>query len=231
MVNRKVLVVSVSALTAVCVLLLYRDEALTIAISSLDTLSTHNRFALATIFLLIWLSTTTGLIPASALVVLAGSTGGIWAGFLISMAGVFAGALSAFLIAGKLLHGPIRRRLSGRFPVEVLETELQSRGWKIVALFRLSPAFPFSLVSYALAISGVNRKDFLIGTAGSMPPIFGYLYAGDLTKDTLQAYGPGGANMQPLEITILGMQVLAVLVVMYVLLKITRNVLREIGLS
>jgi len=228
--SKKILILLVVALTAAFVLLFYRDAVLTAVLSSLETLSTHNRYTAASIFLLIWLATTTGLIPASALVVLAGSTSGLWGGFLISMAGVFVGALSAFHISRGLLHDPIRRRLSSRFPVEVLESEIRSRGWKIVALLRLSPVFPFSLVSYVFGISGVKRKDFLIGTVGSIPPIFGYLYAGAITSDTLHKYGPGSSSAQPVEIAIFGVQLLAVLVALYVILKITRNVLRNIGL-
>lgn len=229
--SRKISVLLIMALTAVFVLLFYREAVLTTVLSSLEILNAHKQYTVVAIFLLIWLATTTALIPASALVVVAGSTSGIGEGFLISMAGVFAGALSAFHISRGLLHDPIRRRLSGRFPVEVLESEIRSRGWKIVALLRLSPVFPFSLVSYAFGISGVKRKDFLIGTVGSIPPILGYLYAGGITRDTLYQYGPDSSGAQPLEIAILGIQVLAVLVAMYVILKITRNVLRNIGLA
>ena len=97
--GKKKLALLFSILTAVFVLLFYRDAVLAIVLSSLDVLNTHNRYTVPAIFLLIWLATITGLIPASALVVVAGSTSGIWEGFLISMAGVFAGAWSAFHIS------------------------------------------------------------------------------------------------------------------------------------
>jgi uncharacterized membrane protein YdjX (TVP38/TMEM64 family) len=50
-------------------------------------------------------------------------------------------------------------------------------------LLRLSPLVPFNLLNYALALSGVRYRDFLIASVGMFPAIVMYVYYGKVAGD------------------------------------------------
>jgi uncharacterized membrane protein YdjX (TVP38/TMEM64 family) len=54
---------------------------------------------------------------------------------------------------------------------------------KIVFLLRLSPLFPFNLLNYALGITQVSLKDYVIGSLGMIPGTILYVYIGSLAGD------------------------------------------------
>ena len=50
-------------------------------------------------------------------------------------------------------------------------------------LLRLSPLVPYVLLNYALALSGVRFKDFVLATVGMLPAIVMYAYYGKIVGD------------------------------------------------
>ena len=56
----------------------------------------------------------------------------------------------------------------------------------IMFLLRLSPLVPYTLLNYALALSGVRFRDYLLASVGMIPAIIMYAYygkvAGDVTR-------------------------------------------------
>ena len=44
------------------------------------------------------------------------------------------------------------------------------KGGKLVFLLRLSPAFPFSLMNYALGLTAVRFRDYVLASATGMAP-------------------------------------------------------------
>lgn len=59
-------------------------------------------------------------------------------------------------------------------------------GFKIVALLRLSPLFPYSVLNYALGLSAVRFRDYLLASIlGMLPGTLLYVYLGSaLTSAT-----------------------------------------------
>ena len=54
-------------------------------------------------------------------------------------------------------------------------------GWKIVALTRLSPLFPFKLLNYAFGLTSVRVRDYVVASwAGTLPGTIVYVYLGSL---------------------------------------------------
>ena len=45
-------------------------------------------------------------------------------------------------------------------------------------LIRLSPAFPFNLLNYAMGLTEISLKDYVIGTTGILPGTVRYVYLG-----------------------------------------------------
>jgi uncharacterized membrane protein YdjX (TVP38/TMEM64 family) len=50
-------------------------------------------------------------------------------------------------------------------------------------LLRLSPLVPYNFLNYALALSGVRYRDFLIASIGMIPAIVMYVYYGKVVGD------------------------------------------------
>jgi uncharacterized membrane protein YdjX (TVP38/TMEM64 family) len=50
-------------------------------------------------------------------------------------------------------------------------------------LLRLSPAFPFSFMNYALGLTGIRFRDYLLASVGMLPGTVLYVYYGKLAGD------------------------------------------------
>jgi uncharacterized membrane protein YdjX (TVP38/TMEM64 family) len=53
----------------------------------------------------------------------------------------------------------------------------------VMFLLRLSPVIPFVLLNYALALSGVRYRDYLLASVGMLPAITMYVYYGKVAGD------------------------------------------------
>jgi len=95
--------------------------------------------------------------PGLPLTILGGLLfGPVW-GVVYTIIGATSGASVAFLVARYLGREWISTKMSGpRW--EKLDADVAHHGWKIVALTRLIPLFPFNLLNYAF---GITRIPFL----------------------------------------------------------------------
>jgi uncharacterized membrane protein YdjX (TVP38/TMEM64 family) len=121
-----------------------------------------------------------GVLPASVLGVAAGALFGVFAGFLAAAAGTLAGALAAFALTRSLARPLIARIVHRRPTLSRLDAALASDGWKLVCLLRISPVMPFAVTSYALGLSAVRFRAYLLGTMASLPPLLAYVLLGRL---------------------------------------------------
>ena len=71
-----------------------------------------------------------------------------------------------------------------------MEQALARDGWKLVCLIRISPVMPFAVTSYALGLSSVRFRAYVLGTLASLPPLLAYVLAGRLA-------GLGRCNWAP----------------------------------
>jgi uncharacterized membrane protein YdjX (TVP38/TMEM64 family) len=147
---------------------------------------------LALFTLLCFLFALAGIVPGALLGLAAGAIFGISAGFTAAAAGILAGAGIAFALSRSYLR-PLIATMLGRYgALARLDQAVRSDGWRLVALLRVSPVMPFSLTSYALGLSGIGLRDYLLGTLASLPALLGYVVLG-----ALGGYGarlPGGAD-------------------------------------
>jgi uncharacterized membrane protein YdjX (TVP38/TMEM64 family) len=66
---------------------------------------------------------------------------------------------------------------------KALDRAVSQQGLKIVFLTRLCPLFPFNLLNYALGITQVSLKDYVLGSFGMIPGTIMYVYSGSLVGD------------------------------------------------
>jgi uncharacterized membrane protein YdjX (TVP38/TMEM64 family) len=69
---------------------------------------------------------------------------------------------------------------------EAIDKAVAKEGFKIVALTRLSPLFPFNLLNYAFGITQVSLKDYVLGSIGMVPGTILYVYIGSLVGSLAQ---------------------------------------------
>jgi uncharacterized membrane protein YdjX (TVP38/TMEM64 family) len=140
--------------------------------------------------------TVTGLLPASLLGVIAGAVYGLSMGFGVAAAGTMSGAMLAFLISRSMLRNLVEQLLSRRATLRDHDTSVARGGWRLVCLLRVSPVMPFAVTSYALGLSSITGRDYLIGTLGSLPALLAYVALGTLTKSGLAAWASGAGLLR-----------------------------------
>jgi uncharacterized membrane protein YdjX (TVP38/TMEM64 family) len=169
------------------------QDKFTMVLSTLEDLGPRGPI----FFIGIYILSTVLFLPASILTLGAGVVFGVLAGALYVIIGATIGANLAFLIGRYLARDRISQMMSGNKSFQAIDRAIGKEGWKIVGLIRLSPAFPFNVLNYALGLTQVSFGDNLIGTFGIIPGTFMYVYIGSLAGDlAMVAAGEQPANNQ-----------------------------------
>jgi uncharacterized membrane protein YdjX (TVP38/TMEM64 family) len=124
--------------------------------------------------------------PTVALTILAGNIYGFLVGFLLTLLGLFLSASFAFYVSRNLGYGFINRITKGK--LLHMNRSAKDYGLKLVFIMRLSTVFPYDILSYAVGLTNINYKDFILGSIlGAAPEMLVYSYLGqnalgDLSK-------------------------------------------------
>ena len=106
---------------------------------------------------------------SGALLSLAGGAlfGPVW-GTVWNLLGALLGATLAFLIARGIGAEWVTRHLGGR--LRRLVDGVEAEGWRFVALMRLVPLVPFNLLNYALGLTRISLRAYVVASAVCMLP-------------------------------------------------------------
>ena len=179
-------------------------------------------------FMLIYIIATVAFLPGSILTLGAGVLFGIVRGSIYVFFGATIGATLAFLVGRYLARGWISQKIEGNQKFNAIDKAVGKEGLKIVLLTRLSPVFPFNLLNYGLGITGVNLKDYVLGSVGMIPGTVMYVYIGSLAGSIATIGGETAPDANPVAqwaIRIIGF-IATVVVTLYVT-KIARKALNE----
>jgi uncharacterized membrane protein YdjX (TVP38/TMEM64 family) len=178
------------------------------------------------VFVLIYVIATVLLIPGSALTLAAGAIFGLWVGAATVIVGANLGALCSFLLAKTRLRDKVQEWAAGNPKFAALDRAIGQNGFKMVALTRLSPAFPFTLLNYLLGLTSVRTGSYLLANLlGMLPATFLYVYFGSLAGDTLAGAATGSASTFQLALKIVGL--LATIAVVVIVTRIARKAIAE----
>ncbi|HET6202985.1 MAG TPA: TVP38/TMEM64 family protein [Planctomycetota bacterium] len=166
-------------------------------------------------------------IPGSVLTLAAGAIFGLAKGTGLVFLGAVLGSVAAFLVARHLARGAVERRLSGNEKFAAIDRAVGKEGRKIVLLLRLSPVFPFNLLNYALGLTGVRFRDYLLGSVGMIPGTLLYVYYGKVAGDVSALSGGARNEKGAGEWVVLGLGLAATLVVSAIVARTARRALRE----
>jgi uncharacterized membrane protein YdjX (TVP38/TMEM64 family) len=120
----------------------------------------------------------------------AGGLFGVWLGSFCVMAGCLIGCNISFMVSRQYLRAWAAEKIKESPSLRKLEAAVENQGIQVVALGRLSPMFPFALVSYVLGVTNISMCQVTTGTAiGLLPGILLQSSMGHNMKRVMEGHG------------------------------------------
>ncbi|MCY3537164.1 MAG: TVP38/TMEM64 family protein [Synechococcus sp. SB0673_bin_10] len=180
------------------------------------------------VFIALYALAVTFYVPGSVLTVLGGALLGPRLGVLAVLAGAFLGMVGNWFLTRRWLRPWAQRKLEQNPRLQRLEQVLsRDEGWKLVALLRLSPLFPFVLINLVCGLtSNLRFWPYMAASAAILPGTILYIYIGDTAGQGLKVLfqllqwlwagfingglEDGGLELSSLELSQLLLQVIGV---------------------
>ncbi|MGF1460721.1 MAG: TVP38/TMEM64 family protein [Leptolyngbyaceae cyanobacterium] len=179
------------------------------------------------VFIVLYVIVTVAFVPASVVTLGAGVVFGVVKGSLYVFIGAMLGATAAFLVGRYVARDWVGRKIAGNEKFKAIDEAIAHEGRKIIFLIRLSPAFPFNLLNYALGLTKISLKDYILGTTGIIPGTIMYVYLGSLAGD-LATLGAGETPSNPvIQWTIYILAFITIVAITFYITRIARKALRE----
>jgi len=172
---------------------------------------------------------TVAFVPGSLLTMAAGAVFGIPKGTLLVFIGATIGEAVAFLIARNLARDAVSRRVRRDARFFAIDRAIAAQGKKVVLLLRLSPVFPFNLLNYALGLTSISLRDYLIASIGILPGTLLYVYTGKVAGDISAIVAGVDSPRGPGYYVVLTIGLAATIAVVVVIARIARRALKQHG--
>lgn len=179
------------------------------------------------VFVVGYAAATVAFIPGSLLTLAAGAVFGLARGTAFVLVGATLGASAAFLVGRYVARRAVERRLAGRPRFRAIDRAVGREGLKIVTLLRLSPVFPFNLLNYALGLTGVRFRDYLLACLAMLPGTFLYVYYGKALGSLAAVAGGAEVERGAGYWLVLGAGLVATVVVTLLITRIARRTLAQ----
>jgi len=179
-------------------------------------------------FMLLYAVSVIALVPASVLTMAGGAVFGLARGIAFSFIGALLGSTVAFLLGRYVARRLIERKLATMPRFAAIDRAVSAQGRRIVFLLRLSPIVPFNFLNYALGITRISIKDFVIASAGTLPGAVMYAYAGKVTSEALALAGQAELPKNPSYYAFLVAGLAATLAATTVITRTARRALRDV---
>ncbi|PCI21094.1 hypothetical protein COB64_01085 [Candidatus Wolfebacteria bacterium] len=112
--------------------------------------------------------------------------GPFWGTLLVSPVSVI-GAFIVFSLARGRLRLWVMNKIGSNKRFAVVDKAVEDQGFKIVMLLRLSPVLPFTFLNYALGLTGVKARSYVLASfIGMLPATFLYTYLGSLVTSVTE---------------------------------------------
>lgn len=183
------------------------------------------------VFVLGYALATVAFLPGSLLTLAAGAVFGIGMGTLWATCGALLGSSASFLIARYAARGWVEKKIEGRPRFQAVDRAVGREGIKVVALLRLSPVFPYNLLNYALGLTRVKFRHYLVASLAMIPGTLLYVYYGKVAGDVVTAAG-GAGGKSAWEWVLLGVGLAATVAVTVLIARKAKAALdEEVGMD
>jgi uncharacterized membrane protein YdjX (TVP38/TMEM64 family) len=128
-----------------------------------------------------------------------------WAGLPGMLVAYTLAALTGYQVASNLDHGKMLAFLKHFPKADAVMREMKTDSWKLVFLLRISPVTPFALMTFILAVMGVDRRRFLLASVvGMLPRSLFFYWLGTKAQDImLLLRDPGTGNTGKILVLVL----------------------------
>lgn len=128
------------------------------------------------------------LAPVTFLTASSGFLYGPLLGTLIVSPASVLGATISFLLARSFARERVAKYIGQHPRFVAIDHAVESNGFKVVFLLRLTPIFfPFSVLNYALGLTRVRVRDYVLASwLGMLPATMRNVYLGSLVRDLAQ---------------------------------------------
>lgn len=164
--------------------------------------------------------------PGSLLTLAGGAVFGLGRGTAIVFVAATLGATLAFLVARYAARPWVEQRVAADRRFAAIDRAIAAQGGRIAFLLRLSPLFPFNLLNYALGLTRIRLRDYVLACAGMLPGTLLYVYYGSLAGEIAQAAG-GDRSRSPFEWALLAVGLVATVLVTRIVTRLASRALRE----
>jgi uncharacterized membrane protein YdjX (TVP38/TMEM64 family) len=165
--------------------------------------------------------------PGLPLTLGAGFLYGAVIGTLVVSPASVAGATLAFLIARYVARNWVTRRLKKYPQAAAIDRAIEKNGFKAVVLLRLQPVLPFNILNYALGLTSIRLRDYMLASwIGMFPATVLYVYLGSVMNDISDLLR-GRPNSGMAGRLLLWGGLAAIVVLVWWLGRIARKALRE----
>jgi uncharacterized membrane protein YdjX (TVP38/TMEM64 family) len=179
------------------------------------------------LYAVVYIAGTALFFPGLPLTLGAGFLYGAIIGTLVVSPASVAGATLAFLIARYLARDWVTRRIKKYPQAAVMDRAIQKNGFKAVVLLRLQPVLPFNVLNYALGLTSIRLRDYMLASwIGMFPATVLYVYLGSVMNDISDLLR-GRPNSGIAGRLLLWGGLAAIVVLVWWLGRIARKALRE----
>ncbi|OFI05312.1 TVP38/TMEM64 family inner membrane protein YdjZ [Clostridium acetireducens DSM 10703] len=157
------IIIFTSIIILILIILINKDKIPCINVNNIiKFVSSKGRYAIIFFIAIYALKPFIIIIPATILTIVGGTLFGHFTGFLLSMIGFFLSGTLAFLLAKKLGR-PFVEKIIKRNNV-YLSDNIENNQFIIVFLLRFIPIFHYDILSYALGLSKIRYKNFILAS-------------------------------------------------------------------
>ncbi len=159
------------------------------------------------------------MLPAFLLTMAGGAVFGVVKGSALVLLGATIGGSIAFVLGRTVLREHVARRVAKHPTLATIDRVIGQDGLRLMFLLRLSSSIPFVLSNYALGVTRVRLRDFVVAMIGMVPTTVSYTAFG-------QAGATSGAEATlPAPVLIGGIAATAALAIL--LTRIAQKAIRE----
>jgi len=133
------------------------------------------------IFIIIYILATLFFLPGTPLTISSGLIFGSFLGTVYTVIGATIGATLSFIISRYLGKSFVEKILKNKYKkLYSYDKKIEENGLLVVLFLRLVPLFPFNGLNFALGLTKLKKRDFIIGTAfGIIPGSFVLAFFGN----------------------------------------------------
>lgn len=166
-------------------------------------------------------------VPGSLMTMAGGAIFGLAQGTVLVFVAATLGSALAFLVGRYLARPAVEGWIGGNPRFAAVDRAIGAQGGRIVLLLRLSPAFPFNLLNYALGLTRVRFREYLLASVGMLPGTLLYVYYGKVAGEVAALASGIPSERGAAEYALLGLGLLATLAVTALVTRTARRALRD----